>query len=156
MQKTIQGQQLNQQSLFSFKVLFHELTPPDPADLHGRYQAEFVGPGWLRRAAGPVLSLAGLRGWWGKEFDGLGHGTNLVQVGNELKRLLPMILVAMTSLVDGRPGIALTYSAGSPLPWPWIIDEIRWLDNNTLLGLTMITRGNLHHLAFPFLLHGQA
>lgn len=153
MEVSVQAQQLNQNALATFGALFASLPPPGIAELNGVYQAEFVGPLWLRKLVKPALVLTGLGGWWGKVFDGRGNADNIVQRQGELRRILPMKLVASPSRIDGRPGITVTYMPDARLPWPWIIDELRRLDEGCLLGMTMLPKGPLAHLALPFLLH---
>ncbi len=156
MQASVQAQSLNRQALTSFPSLFAALAPPLQAtELVGVYRAEFVGPAWLRRIAPPGLALGGLGGWWGKRFDGLRHGYNLVYRRGKLTPVLPMMVQAAPSRLDGKDGITLCYPAGSPFPWPWVIDEVRQLDSNTLLGMSLTTRRWLPRLALPFLLHAQ-
>ena len=143
---------LNRLPLGAFPGLFHELTPPTVEAMHGRFQAEFVGPGWLRRIAPPGLAPLGLGGWWGKTFDGRGQGINLVRRRGQLVEVIPIKLAEAPSLLDGRIGLNITYPPGSRFPWPIIIDEVRWLDDATLLGLTLVPKAGLHRLALPFLL----
>jgi hypothetical protein len=50
-----------------------------------------------------------------------------------------MVVEAASSRLDGRDGITLSYPAGSPFPWPGIIDEVRQLDQTTLLGMSLTT-----------------
>jgi hypothetical protein len=64
-----------------------------------------------------------------------------------------MTVVTMLSLLDGTPTVALHYPPGSPLPWPWIIDEVRRLDEKTLLCMTLVNLSWLPRVPFPFLLH---
>jgi len=144
--------QLNHLSLGAFPELFQALTPPAVSEMHGRFRAEFVGPGWLRRVAPPGLAPLGLGGWWGKTFDGRGQGMNLVQRRGQLVAVIPIQLKEAASLVDGRIGLNITYPPGTRFPWPHIIDEVRWLNDTTLLGLTLVTKAGLHRLALPFLL----
>ncbi len=156
MQASVQAQLLNRQTLMSFQSLFASLAPPSQATgLAGVYQAEFVGPAWLRQIAPPGLALGGLGGWWGKRFDGQGHGHNLVYRRGELAPVLPMMVQAAPSRLDGKAGLTLCYPAGSPFPWPWIIDEVRQLDATTLLGMSLTTLHWAPRLALPFLLHEQ-
>ncbi|MBK6328907.1 MAG: hypothetical protein IPF56_23690 [Chloroflexi bacterium] len=143
---------LNRLPLAAFPELFHGLTPPEISEMHGRFQAQFVGPGWLRRIAPPGLAPLGLGHWWGKRFDGRGQGMNIVRRRGELVEIIPIHLLNAVSLVDGRPGLNITYPPGTRFPWPIIIDEVRWLDDTTLLGLTLVTKVGLHRLALPFLL----
>ena len=142
--------------LASFRGLFSSLSAPDPNLLRGIYQAEFVGPLWLRLSAGPALALGGLRGWWGKEFAAHGQASNLVRRGKALQQVLPMSVDRRISLIDGKPGVTLIYPAGSPFPWFWIVDELREIDKDHLLGMTLVNRGSLRKLTFPFLLCNQS
>ena len=156
MQPSIQAQSLNRQALRSFQPLFASLAPPAQATgLAGVYRAEFVGPAWLRKIAPPGLALGGLGGWWGKRFDGQGHGHNLVCRRGELAQVLPMLVQAAPSRLDGKDGITLCYPTGSPIPWPWIVDEVRQLDPATLLGMSLTRLRWAPRLALPFLLHKQ-
>ncbi|MCJ7529619.1 MAG: hypothetical protein MUO64_01145 [Anaerolineales bacterium] len=150
-----QTQGLNQQPLRAFKSIFASLSPPEIHSLKGLYQAEFTGPLWLRKAAGPCLVLAGMGGWWGKEFHQDGTSVNLVYRGGRLRPHFPIRLAAMPSLVDGKPGVTVQYPKDSPFPWPLVVDELRRLDDTTLLGLTIVNAGFLRKLAFPFLLYYQ-
>jgi hypothetical protein len=151
----LQTQRLNQQPLSAFKSIFTSLSPPEIYTLNGVYRAEFTGPIWLRKAAGPSLALAGLGGWWGKIFQEDGTGFNLVYRRDQLQRTFPIELVTIPSLVDGKPGLTVHYTKDNPFPWPFIIDELRRLNETCLLGLTIVNIGFLRKLAFPFLLHFQ-
>ena len=42
------------------------------------------------------------------------------------------------SSLDGGPVAALSYGADGPVPWRWVTDELRALDERTLLGMTVI------------------
>ena len=145
--------QLNCLGLFDFRGLFAALEPPGAEDFHGCYRGEFVGPGWLRRLAGPLLVVTGLGGWWGKDFDGQGKAVNLALREGSLKRVFPMFLVEEESLIDGKRGLALHYEADNPFPWPLIVDELRIVAPQLILGMTMVRLGPLHRLALPFVLH---
>jgi hypothetical protein len=123
--------------------------------MQGVYQSAFVGPGWLRAIAGPGLYPLGLGGWWGKQFDGRGRGSNIVRRGGRLSTRLAVTLVEAPSLVDGRPCLAVRYPSDSPFPWPLVIDELRLVDDRRLLGMTLVTRSPLNRLALPFLLTHQ-
>ncbi len=146
---------LNRKSLAEIRRLFKDLHSPGLEDLHGIYQAEFVGPLWLRHSAGPAIALGGMPGWWGKEFGGVPHGFNLVRRGGRIRRDLGLRLARRPSLLDGRDGLCLVYATGSPFPWSLVIDELRWLDQDCLLGMTVVDRGALRHAACPFLLHAR-
>jgi hypothetical protein len=142
---------LTHESLGGLRRLFTSLSAPD--SLTGVYRAEFVGPAWLRVLAPPSLALGGLAGWWGKAFDGRGGAVNIVVRGGTQHRVLPMTITRVPSLIDGGPGFTLSYPQGSPFPWPLIVDEVRRLDEQTLLCMTVIKPKGLRKLAFPFVLH---
>ena len=143
---------LNRRSLSSFPALFATLAVPAVSALDGRYRGHFVGPGWVRALAGPALVLGGLPGWWGKWFDGEGEGTNLLERGSRLDRAVPIHLEPRRSLIDGSPCVAVVYPASSPWPLRWLVDELRLLDDEVLLGMTMLTRFGLQRFRFPFIL----
>lgn len=145
----------NQLSLSSLRNLFKSLDPPSADSLCGLHRGLFVGPGWLRASAGPLLSVTGLGGWWGKEFSPqAGQGAiNLVLRQGEYQRIFPMEIVQQPSYLDGRPGLALRYQADNPFPWPNILDELRRIDSQTLLGMTLLDWNGLRRQAFPFILH---
>jgi len=147
------SEQLNQLTLTGFVALFQPLTLVTVEEMNGRFSSEFIGPAWLRRSAPHLLKLGGLGNWWGKTFDGHGQGLNLVQRGDTIRAIIPVVLEERPSLLDTKPTLTIVYPTGSRFPWPWIVDELRRLDANTLLGLTMVTRFGLQRFAFPFLLH---
>lgn len=147
-----QEQQFTRGSLASFRSLFVSLTAPALATVQGVYQSAFVGPLWLRTIAGPGLYPVGLGGWWGKQFDGRGQGDNIVRRGGQLTTRLAVTLVQRASLIDDQPCLAVLYQPQSPFPWPWVVDELRSLDERHLLGMTLVSRPPLNKLALPFLL----
>ena len=144
--------QLNHLSLFAFRGLFSSLEPPKTSLMQGFFRGMFVGPGWLRRLAVPLLVVTGLGGWWGKDFSTEGHACNLVLRKGQFKRCFPMTLVEQASFIDGRPGLALRYAASNPFPWPLIVDELRCINQDLVLGMTMAKLGPLQRLALPFVL----
>jgi len=152
---SIQAQELNHQSLASFGSLFASLPAPTAASLAGTHRSEFVGPWWLRQVAGPGLVPLGLGGWWGKQFDAQGDGLNIVRRRGQLTTIMPVKLVELNSLIDGRTGLTVSYPRDSRLPWPWVVDELRRIDENCLLGMTLIVKRPLSRIALPFLLHAR-
>lgn len=145
----------NSLSLKQFKNLFTSLPVPEAASIRGVYRAFFVGPNWLRGAAGPTLVLSGLGGWWGKEFHPDGTAVNIVFRAGNFSTRFPMNLVSSKSFIDGKEGLALHYEAGNPFPWMYIVDELRRIDEATLLGMTLANLNGLRRLAFPFILQFQ-
>jgi hypothetical protein len=65
---------------------------------------------------------------------------------------MPVSLSERPSLIDGRPCLTVIYPSSSPFPWPWVVDELRWLADNCLLGMTLVSRKPLNKSALPFLL----
>jgi hypothetical protein len=100
-----------------------------------------------------------LGGWWGKDFDEQGNAINLVMRQGHMQRRYPMLLNPGLSMLDRQPGQALRYAPENPLPWPWIVDELRCfppdLQPGLLLGMSMLRTPVLRWLALPFLLEAQ-
>jgi hypothetical protein len=146
---------LNKLSRKDFSHLFATASVPLIANTTGYYRASFVGPVWLRVSAGPTVAAGGLVNWWGKHIRADGSATNLVRKGEKLEARLTMTLIESSSVLDGRPTLALIYGTENPFPWPHVVDEIRRLDPLTFLGMTHINAGPLRRVAFPFLLEYQ-
>ena len=85
------------------------------------------------------MFLTRLGGWWGKQFETTDQGINIVRRRGQLRTTLPMLLEERTSLLDGQPTLVIVYPPASPLPWPWLIDELRRVDEQTCLGMTVFT-----------------
>jgi hypothetical protein len=143
-------------SLTEINRLFQSLSPAPAASRAGFYRARFVSPWWLRLSAGPSVALSGLPGWQGKRFIDAGSATNVLRNQQGLKEKLLMHCVEGPSLIDGKNAVALHYPSTGPLPWRWVRDELRQLDEHTLLGMTVIDLPLLRDLAFPFLLQRDA
>ena len=148
----MQVAELNKMSLKNFRELFASLGVPDTNSLRGTYHASFVGPAWWRVSANPVLVIAGLGGWWGKEFHDDGTAINIVLRAGKFSTRFPMKFVKARSFVDHKHGLALHYQKGSPFPWMFIVDELRQLDETTVLGMTLTNVAGLRGLALPFIL----
>lgn len=147
-------------SLAELRRLFSSLPPPDAALRHGFFRATFIGPAWIRLSARPSLELTGLPGWQGKKFLTTEAATNVLKKRGNLVQALAMQVTPGVSAVDGKPGLALTYPPqnGRPAPFPWrhVRDEMRVLDADTLLCMTIVDLPLLRHFAFPFLLTREA
>ena len=146
---------LNRMKMKNFRSLFSELTIPEKSTLDGFYIGFFVGPGWLRKTAGPLLVITGLGGWWGKRFNGDDTVINLVKKEDQLKPKFPMHLIEIPSLIDAKLGLTLKYDKRNPFPWPYITDELRQLDPGIYLGMTYVRYPPLSRIALPFLLEYQ-
>jgi hypothetical protein len=145
-------ERLNSLSLFEFPEYFSSLEAPRADALQGLYKGTFVGPTWLRGLAGPLLAITRMGMWMGKDIDAEGRAINLVRTEAGILQKFPMRLVEQDSLIDGKPGLALRYEASNPFPWPWIIDELRSIQPDLVLGMTITQIGPLVRLPLPFVL----
>lgn len=143
-------------SLGELRALFSSLPAPAPAMRRGFFRATFIGPAFIRVTARPTLEVTGLPGWQGKKFLSADHATNILKKGDGTVEHLAMRVTPVTSMVDGQPGVALTYPAQNgkpaPAPWRWVRDELRALDDDRILGMTVVDLPLLRRFAFPFLL----
>jgi hypothetical protein len=146
---------LNSLSIVETRRYFGQLSPPEPGSMQGIFRGIFVGPRWLTRLWGPVLALTGLGGWWGKEIEADGNAINLVLRAGQFERSFPMFMVDQRSHVGGEPGRAFRYREDNPLPWPLIVDELRRIDEDHVLGMTLAEVGLLRRQAFPFVLQSR-
>ncbi len=147
-----QLERLNRLSLFEFPEYFSSLEAPQAEALQGLYKGSFVGPTWLRGLAGPLLVITRMGRWLGKDIDDGGRAINLVQTREGMVQKFPMRLMEQDSLIDGKPGLALSYEASNPFPWPWIVDELRSIQPDLVLGMTITQMGPLARLPLPFVL----
>ena len=145
-------EELNAMSLPEIWRYFGTLKPPEPGSLAGYYRGIFVGSAGLRALWGPLLRLTGLGGWWGKKFDTSGNAVNLTIKRGRGEPRFPMFVVTHRSYLDRQPGLAMRYKPGNPLPWPYILDELRRIDDRALLGMTLVDVRPFRRLAFPFIL----
>ena len=146
---------LNQMSLKSIHSLFAGLEPPERSSLIGVFRGIFIGPGWLRLLWGPILAVTGLGGWWGKEIDPRSGAINLVYRKGNFERKFPMVFIQQSSYLDQKPGLALRYQPHNPFPWPLIVDELRRIDQQMVLGMTLADVPPFRRMAFPFILQSR-
>lgn len=142
-------------SLSGLKQRFAAATLPTEAQRRGFWRARFVGPLWLRLGGMPACYLGGLWGWRGKKFLTPDSATNVLARGQGTVDALSMQARVQPSALDGGAVVALTYGASGPVPWRWVTDELRALDEHTLLGMTRLDLPLLRGLAFPFLLERE-
>ena len=143
---------INHLSLPEIRRFFSTLSPPEVASLPGLHRGFFVGPAWLTPLWPPTLAITGLGGWWGKDIDEAGEAVNIVRQKGVYQRRFRMYPVECTSHLDGKNGLALLYREENPFPWPKIVDELRRIDKEHILGMTLAEIGPLHKLGFPFVL----
>jgi hypothetical protein len=144
--------ELDKLPMGDFSRLYGELVAGDTAVPKGVYKGTYVGPAWLKALAPHSMVVSGLGGWWGKDFFPGGKTYNLVQRDEEIRRVIPMQLAVINSRLDGAPALALIYDKQNPFPWPYIVDELRSLDEAALLGMMYLNVNALPKIAFPFLL----
>jgi len=119
----------------------------------GTYRAVFVGPAALRAAAPRAIALGGMPRWYGKRFADDGSAVNLLADTNgTLREVLPMRVALEPSWLDGRPAIVVSYGSDGPVPWRWVRDEFRPVDDGPLLGLTFVATPASRVAASPFTL----
>jgi hypothetical protein len=127
-------------SVPALRRAFNEAPAPELADLIGRYEATFAG--WLRVGGALAMGLTGMAGWWGKQFRAPAHGEDSLEGENLLRRRgqlvesIPMRAHIGPSRIDGRPALVVKYPADARWPHNRVTDELRPLDDETLLGLS--------------------
>lgn len=140
-------------SFRKIKRIFKELPSVSEESAKGHYRAQFVGPLWLRALAPISLPLIHLGGWCGKRIIGNGHATNLVRRReNAIQEVIPMNVKEDESIIDKKPSLTLTYPSSSPLVLRYFIDELRAVDDNTLLGMTIVDLPLIRRCPLPFVL----
>lgn len=142
-------------SLGALRQLFATLPAPDAGFRHGFFRASFVGPFWYRIGGFPSVHLSGLPYWQGKKFLTPDTATNILKKGDGTVEALSMTVATVPSLIDGQPVVALLYGKEAPFPWRHVRDELRVIDERTLLGITKVDLPILRHFAFPFLLERE-
>jgi len=140
------------QSIRSYRSLFESLAAPESNAVNGQYLAQFIGPSWLTAIAPRLLPLGGLSGWAGKSFNAKGEAINLLREGDKLAQRIPMVRCIERSKIDAHTGLTLTYDKRAPLPLRALRDELRVLDHDTLLGMTIVDLPLLNAIPMPFLL----
>jgi putative intracellular protease/amidase len=155
--KVIATAELNPKgSVRKLQEMFRAAPAPELGALVGRHQANFAS--WLRVGGPLAMSLTGMHGWWGKQFrvsaaggDSL-EGENLLQRRGRIVKSIPMTAEIGNSRVDGRPALLISYPPDARWPHNRVKDELRPLDEQTLLGLSfglpLAPRGGA-----PFILH---
>lgn len=147
---------LNRATLADLRQAFRDAALPSLSQRSGFWRARFIGPWWLRLGGRPGVALSGLRGWQGKRFLTPETATNVLRHAHGDVEALTMLCRDAVSDLDGCPVAALSYGSAGPVPWRWVTDELRALDDRTLLGMTRIDLPGLRRLALPFLLERDA
>jgi len=136
----------------ALRALFSRVTGPTALPV-GDHLITFIGPAPLRAVAPRAIALGGMPGWRGKRFADDGTAVNLLDDGHGgVREALPMRVTLEDSWPDGRPVIVCSYGASGPVPWRWVRDEFRALDDRRLLGLTFAGGPWSRAVAAPLLL----
>ena len=135
---------------------FRSLAPATGLERRGFYRGHFIGPWWMRAQAPAFVFLTGLPGWQGKRFLGPDLAANVVTRGGQPAEGPRMRWVRLISDFDGRAGVGLRYESDAPPPWRWVTDELRQLDGNTVIGMSVVGAPGLRRLGIPFLLVREA
>lgn len=144
---------MGKQSVKFFREEFARLDAVSEASATGEYRARYVGPVLLRALAKMSNPLLGLPGWIGKRIDGNGHAVNRLKNAGVVRDACPMIVRSGKSMVDGGQSLILSYPTGSPWLLRFFSDELRQLDNQTILGFAVIDLPLIRASPLPFLLH---
>jgi hypothetical protein len=145
-------------SVTELQRAFRDAPEPELSALAGTHEAKFAG--WLRVGGPFAMSATGMHRWWGKRFraptgggDSL-EGENVLRRRGRLVASIPMTARIGRSRVDGRAAILIDYPPHARWPHHRVRDELRPLDERTLLGLSLglplAPRGGA-----PFILHRQ-
>lgn len=139
---TMDSTAVNLGSLSALREAFRAAPEPVHADLVGVFDAQFVGPFWLRSAGPTTMRLGRMAGWCGKRFEADDDGDGVLQGSNRVRReatvsdSVPMTARLTAARLDGRPALVVSYPGDAPFPWPRVTDEFRPFGDGTLLGLT--------------------
>ncbi len=139
-------------SLSSIKATYQQLSSAPLAMRQGEYKAQFIGPWWLRVFCSTEFIFKWIGGWFGKKFINQNLVTNILLNRGQRSEKLQMECLEEASLIDGKQTIALYYGKTAPIPWRWVVDELRQLDEHTMLCMTIINLPFLKHFSFPFIL----
>ncbi len=139
-------------SVSELETLFSTLKAPEVIPEKQRYTGATIGPWWLRVLGWPLLNIGAMAGWKGKSFHSKGRVLNIVEKKGSTKEVMP-IHASLESFSRGVGAVLLlTYPETAPLPWNYIIDELRCLPDGRLLGLTTLKLPLLGVIPVPFTL----
>ncbi len=148
--------ELKNRALFCFfseyKKYFATLSSFPVEALNGEYRSRVPGPFWYRWSFAPSLAFTALRGWVGKAFFDNGRAINLVRRKGKITRVLPMTVREQNSELDGNPVQVVIYPDDAPFPWNRVTDELRRVNETTIVGMTIFHLPVIRHIPFPFIL----
>jgi hypothetical protein len=139
-------------SISRLKQAFRQGKRVDAAELQGFHAGVPAGPWWFRLGSGPTMGMTGFGGWLGKQVLGQGRAVNLFEAPSGPEQRFPMTLGRRPSLIDGQDTLVLNYPADARAPWCWVTDELRWMADGRILGMTFVDAPLIRHMVFPFVL----
>lgn len=143
---------LHKLSISHLKPAFRQGRRVDAAELQGFYAGVPAGPWWFRLGSRPTMGMTGFGGWLGKQVLGQGRAVNLFEAPSGPEQRFPMTLGRRASLIDGQDTLVLNYPADARTPWCWVTDELRWMADGRILGMTFVDAPLIRHMVFPFVL----
>jgi hypothetical protein len=149
-------------SVRSLLRAFREAREPKLEAIVGAFEGSYAGPAIVRLPAPLFMAITGMPGWFGKEFDPPGSdatvlsGRNLIRRHGSLDRSIPMRARVAPSRIEGRLALVLSYPSDARWPWRRTTDELRPLDDETLLGIGFVDAPVIRRLALPFVLRRRA
>ena len=149
MQGLLEKEQLA--NIKSVSRIYCQLPEFDGAVAAGTYQAEILGPAWLKLIAKLSLPFAGLPGWCGKRIDSEG-AVNLCHERGQVQERVTMLKSIQSSWLDGGTCMVLSYDRSAPFLLRPMRDEFRRIDESTLLGLSIYNVPGIKRIPLPFLL----
>jgi hypothetical protein len=118
-----------------FLEQFRHLQAVDEKSAAGAYRTIILGSPLAKLASKVILPLIGFRNWKGKRLLGNGKGINIFKRDGQYVDDILMLTAVGESWLDGKPALILTYPPGAPFFTRYLRDELRQLDDNTLIIL---------------------
>lgn len=138
-------------SIKSVSQIYCQLPEFDGSECEGAYQAEILGPAWLKTIAKLSLPFSGLPGWCGKRIESE-FALNLCRVRGQVQERVKMSKSTQSSWLDGGECMVLSYDQSAPFLLRPMRDEFRRIDELTLLGLSIYNVPGIKRIPLPFLL----
>lgn len=143
----------NPRSIQALVKLFPHLEPVQ--QLSGVYLAELAGPAILRPFQQLFLKLTGLPNWRGKHFVTTHHAVNLITHHGKETDGPNMLLSILPSHLDKKEGLVASYDENAPALWRRYTDEFRWVNENTILGMSKFNIPGFRNFPVMFILHKE-
>jgi hypothetical protein len=130
---------------------FKRAHAPTTALIQGDWDIEFLAHKRWLDVLPRVQRVLGIHKLYGMRFEE-SQALHLLGKPKRNNAVKPMTVSLGASAVDGRPAMTLVAEAVNGKLWETFSAEIRVLDDDTLVGVDLIGRGD-YVLPMPFLLH---